>query len=170
MYCSPGRKIMFIFLVTIFFFTMGCKDKVGARNKAPDFSIKDLSGKTVSLSDYRGRVVVLDFWATWCPPCRMSIEELVKLQAEKREEGLVILGISMDHPKRMNDQGLRSFMKDRNINYSVLRYTREIVKDYFGEKEFGIPALFIIDRDGKIVEQYQGFNPGVLEKSLEKIL
>ena len=164
------KRAVFICLSTLLFFTLGCGNEVGAGHMAPDFVLKDLSGKTVSLSDYRGRVVVLDFWASWCPPCRMAIEELVKLQAEKGHDGLVILGISMDHPKRIDDEDLRSFIKDKNINYTVLRYNMEIIKDYFGEKEFGIPTLFIIDREGNIVEQQEGFYPGALEKSLEKIL
>jgi peroxiredoxin len=161
-------------LISLFIFalllTLGCGNNVSAGPQAPDFTMQDLSGKTIRLSDYRGRVVVLDFWASWCPPCRMAMKELIELQEKNRNRGLVILGISLDHPKRMDDQELMDFVKEKRVNYPVIRFNRAVVIDYFGEKKISLPTLFVIDREGKIRDRHIGFAPGALEKSLEKVL
>ena len=73
---------------------------------APDFSLPDLSGKTVSLEQFRGKVVLLDFWATWCPPCRMTIPLLINLQEQYGKKGLIILGVSIDDPRKVKDKDL----------------------------------------------------------------
>ncbi|MFO7785014.1 MAG: TlpA disulfide reductase family protein [Desulfatiglandales bacterium] len=135
---------------------------------APNFTLKDLSGRDVSLVDFEGKVVLVDFWAMWCPPCRKSIPELVSLQEQYREEGLVIIGISLDDPKKADDRSLIDFKKLHRINYPVLRGADvfRVVEDYFVDEKLGIPTLFVIDRKGVIVDRHVGFFPGVLEDSL----
>ena len=86
-----------------------CNNNAGARPPAPDFKLLDIQGKEVSLSQFRGLPVILDFWATWCPPCRMSIPELVKIQEKYKDKGLVILGLSLDDPAHASNAYLREF-------------------------------------------------------------
>ena len=134
--------------------------------QAPDFSLIDLKGKTVKLSDYKGKVVIIDFWATWCGPCRRGIPEFVDLQADYGEHNLVVLGISVD-------QGdlsvVPTFAKDYNINYPVLYATAEVVHSYGGIT--GIPTTFIIDREGKVRNRVVGYRPkAFFKKEVDKLL
>ena len=129
MYCRFNCRLVvevFTFLM-ISLFVLGCQDKVGAGPMAPDFSLKDMLGNEVSLKQFRGKVVLLDFWATWCPPCRSSIPDLVKLYNENKKKGLVVLGISMDSRVRCNDERLKRFGKKLKINYPILRHDLNIV-------------------------------------------
>jgi len=153
-----------------FLFNFGCQREVEADPAAPDFSLSDLSGRMTSLEQHRGSVVLLDFWATWCPPCRMSIPEIIKLHEKFGGKGLVIFGISMDDPRMVNDEQLRVFKEKAGINYSVLRVNRQILQDYFGDEQISIPTMFVIDRDGMIRDKLVGFRPGALEKSVSGIL
>ena len=148
----------------------GCQDEGGASSMAPDFSLRDLSGRMVSLKRLRGQVVVLDFWATWCPPCRMSIPELVKIQEKYRDKGLTILGISLDDPKMVPDRYIKAFKEKYQINYTILRYSEAVLEEYFGYNSPAIPTLFLIDDKGRLRDKLVGFIPGALEKSLLKLL
>ena len=148
----------------------GCQPSAESGPMAPDFSLQDLSDQAVSLSDFRGKVVLLDFWATWCPPCRMSIPELVKVQHKYRDDGLEILGISLDDPQDELVRYLKEFKTKYKINYRILRFNNKIMQDYFGMESPAIPTMFVIDRDGKIREKIVGFDPKALNRSLAKLL
>jgi cytochrome c biogenesis protein CcmG/thiol:disulfide interchange protein DsbE len=137
---------------------------------APDFSLSDLSGRAISLKQYRGNVVILDFWATWCMPCRVSIPELGKLHEKYRDRGLVVLGISLDDHEQFPDEYLRAFRDKFGINYKILRYNISVIRDYFGGGNIAIPTMFLIDRKGRIREKIVGFRPDVLNKSLSDLL
>lgn len=150
-------------------FILGCQKEVGANTTAPDFSLMDLSGRTVSMNQFRGKIVLLDFWATWCPPCRMSIPELIKIEKKYGEKGLVILAVSLDHPRQLTDSNLVAFKEKNGINYRVLRFNPKIIQDYFGPQSPSIPTQFIIDRKGKIINRLVGFSPGTLEKHLDEL-
>jgi len=157
-----------VFLSAPFFF--GCSDNVRALQDAPNFTLEDLSGKRVSLEELKGSTVLLDFWATWCSPCRSSIPELVELQDKYRNKGLVILGISVDDPRQINSNYLRSFSKKFKINYTILRVDEAVSRAYFGTQRYSIPTLFIINTEGKVVGQHVGFRPGVVEETVKKLL
>jgi peroxiredoxin len=148
----------------------GCSTGEADTAEAPDFTLEDLRGNSVTLSDYRGKVVLLDFWATWCPPCRRSIPEMVDLQERYGEEGLVILGVSLDDPARASDEFLREFKDANRMNYTVLRGNQAVVADYFGDERFSIPTLFVVNRQGRIVDKHVGFRPGAVEESLKEVL
>ena len=170
MHLKSRSKIWLLLFIWLFILYAGCQKEVEAGPTAPDFSLKDLSGNTVSLTSYRGKVVLLDFWATWCPPCRMSIPELVALQEKYRDKGLVILGISVDDPEGVSNKDLKKFKKMAKINYPVLRYDKKVLQDYFAGQRMAVPTMFIVDGKGKIIEKIPGFLPGALEKSLEPLL
>jgi len=137
---------------------------------APDFMLEDISGQPLSLSDIRGKVVIVDFWATWCGPCVMSIPELVDLQEKYKAKGLVVLGISVDDDK-VSKEELLAFKKKMRIIYPILRANNKVFEDYFGRTSgFSIPTLFVIDREGKVRDRFVGFKPGAVEKSVQSLL
>ena len=147
----------------------GCGESKTGKT-APEFSLQEITGETVRLEQYRGQIVLLDFWATWCPPCRSSIPELVALQGKYKEDGIIVLGISMDDPSKVNNTDLGAFKKQFKINYKILRASTEVLKDYFGKGSISIPTMFFINREGKIVDKHVGFMPGAVEASLKKLL
>lgn len=162
-------KIIMLFLFVLSFIFLGCETNADTNGvKAPDFTLEDLSGNRISLSQYMGNVVILDFWATWCIPCHMSIPELVKLQDDYKDKGLVILGISVDSPSIKNSY-LSSFKEKYKINYPILRVDEKTTWNYFGNSNFSIPTLFIVDREGMVIDIHSGYSPGAVEKSLKEI-
>ena len=115
------------------------------RKPAPDFALKDANGRTVHLSDYKGKVVLLDFWATWCGPCRMEIPWLKEFQSRFKDRGFEVLGISMD------DDGwasVRPFVSELGINYRIVIGDDNTAQRYGGVD--ALPTTFVIDREGKI--------------------
>jgi cytochrome c biogenesis protein CcmG, thiol:disulfide interchange protein DsbE len=163
---------MTIIMFGVFFFSglWGCMSGGDSEQNAPNFTLTALSGKEATLKEHRGSVVILDFWATWCPPCRMAIPELIKMQERYRDEGLVILGISLDDPRRTSDSYLVAFKEKYGINYKVLRYDEDIMKDYFGTRRPAIPTAFVIDREGRIKSKVVGFRPQALELAVKETL
>lgn len=126
---------------------------VWAAEVAPDFALPDLEGKIFRLAETKGKVVILDFWATWCPPCQESVPHLVELQEKYGDQGLQIVGISLDHRGR---RVVEPFAKRFKVNYKILVGDyRQVVEDYGGI--FGIPTLFVIDREGKVVAHFIGY-------------
>jgi len=133
---------------------------------APDFSLEALDGKTVRLSDLRGKAVLLNFWATWCGPCKIETPWLVELQNQYGAQGLQVVGIAMDDSGK---DDIAKFAKDMGMNYPVL-LGQEALGDAYG----GVPALpetFFIGRDGKIVDKIIGLKgKGEIEDSIKKAL
>ena len=148
----------------------GCGQNGEAGQTAPDFTLEDISGNKVMLQHYRGKVILLDFWATWCPPCKRSIPELVDLQRKYGEEGLVILGVSVDDLDTVNNRYLSAFKEKYKINYIILRANSQVVSDYFGTESMAVPTIFVIDRGGEIVDKHVGFRPGAAERSIKDLL
>ena len=112
---------------------------------APDFSITDLQGNTLTLSGYEGKVLFINFWATWCPPCRKEIPDFIEATRELKGEGLEILGISVD---QMPAEALLEWVRKTGINYPIALATPEIVRAY--EPGEYIPATIVVDRKGVI--------------------
>jgi thiol-disulfide isomerase/thioredoxin len=124
---------------------------VGQEGKAPQFELTDVSGRTVRLSNYQGKVVLINFWATWCPPCRAEMPDLVRLQREHAKEGLQIIGIT--YPPEQKDR-VRRFARSLKVNYPIILGTREL-KARFSSDET-LPLTVVIDRDGKVSEIISG--------------
>jgi peroxiredoxin len=119
---------------------------------APDFVLNDLSGKTTKLSSYKGTVVLLEFWATWCPPCKDAIPDMEKLYHKYHGQGFTILGISMDADSEAAK--VAQFAVSHGISYPVLIADDAVLSAY---SVMSIPALFIIGRDGTITASYAGY-------------
>jgi peroxiredoxin len=115
---------------------------------APAWKLKDVDGKTVTSEQFKGKVVVLDFWATWCPPCKAEIPGYVVLQKKYADDGLVIVGVSVDDDGPGRAAMVRKFMTERGMNYTVGFATDEVIASFGGIN--AIPTTFIIDRDGNI--------------------
>jgi cytochrome c biogenesis protein CcmG/thiol:disulfide interchange protein DsbE len=118
---------------------------------APEFSVKDLDGKTVSLSDMKGKVVFLNFWATWCPPCREEIPDFVEFYNQNRSRGIEIVGLSVD---RLSSDDLRSFVQKNKMSYPVALATKRIIEAY--EPGPYIPTTIVIDKQGRIRDKQVG--------------
>jgi peroxiredoxin len=118
---------------------------------APPFTLKDAQGKQVSLADYKGKVVLLNFWATWCTGCKQEIPWFIDFQTRYGADGLVILGVSLD------DEGwkvLRPYLEEHPLNYPVVLGNDDIAGLYGGVD--ALPATLLIDRDGKVVSSHNG--------------
>jgi peroxiredoxin len=133
---------------------------------APEFELADLSGKRVRLSDFKGKVVILDFWATWCGPCREEIPDFVKLQEKYRAQGLAIVGLSLDDD---GEKAVRPFAEKHGVNYTMLLANTELADRYGGV--LGIPTTFVLDRQGRIVKKFIGMmEPRTFEEAIQPLL
>jgi thiol-disulfide isomerase/thioredoxin len=117
----------------------------------PGFTVTDLDGKTVSLADLKGKVVLVNFWATWCPPCRAEIPDLIKLQ-EKYRDRLVVVGVSEDEDA--SPQEVKAFAEQQKMNYPVVMSTPELARIFKGVS--ALPTTFVIDPEGKIRQRHVG--------------
>ena len=116
---------------------------LGQTVKAPQFKLTDINGRTVRLSDYRGKVVLINFWATWCPPCRAEMPDLVQLQRDYAKQGLQIIGIT--YPPETKTR-VRRFARSLKVNYPIVLGTREIKARFSSEET--LPLTVVINRDG----------------------
>jgi peroxiredoxin len=139
---------------------------VAAPNTAPDFKLTGIDGKPVSLSRLKGKVVLLDFWATWCPPCREEIPGFVELQKRYGKQGLTVIGLSLDQGGRKE---VAEFAKRMKVNYPVALATEDVIRRYGGIR--AIPTTFLINRRGEIIKRYVGYqNRQVFETDIRNAL
>lgn len=134
---------------------------------APNFNLTASNGSRLRLSDYKGKIILLDFWATWCQPCRRGIPDLVELKNEYKNKAFEIIGISLDQENTI--AGVVPFIKEYKINYPVVYGDMEIIQNYGGIQS--IPTSFVINKEGKIVKSYIGLTEkSVYDKVIKKLL
>ena len=123
----------------------------GQRKQAPNFSLKDADGNAVNLTEYRGKVVLINFWATWCGPCEAEIPWFIEFEKKYKDQGFAVLGVSMD------DDGwksVRPYVASHKINYRIV-IGSEVVSQQFGEID-SLPTSFMLDRQGRIASNHIG--------------
>ncbi len=137
-----------------------------------DTELKSMNGRPIKLSDYAGKVLVVNLWATWCGPCRMEIPELVKLHKEYRAKGFEVVGLSTENPVA-SAEGVRRFAQEFKMDYPVGWATQEVAITLMQGRD-AIPQSFVISRDGRILKRFIGFNaaatPQQLRDAIEEAL
>ncbi len=154
------RKVLAITLLLLISTLGAAKRRVPT---APDFKLPGVNGDTVHLYAYKGKVIILDFWATWCAPCRAEIPGFVKMMEEFKDKPFTVIGVALDDPKRVD-----KFYKKYKMNYPVAYGTREVARLYGGIN--GIPTTFIIDKNMKIVRKFVGYQSKVVFTQIVKKL
>lgn len=159
-------KLLAVLLITIF------ASASFAGQKAPDFTLENLKGEKVSLTSLKGKVVIIDFWATWCPPCRKEIPHFNELYAAYKSKGVEILGVSLDRDAKKT---LQEFLKSTQVNYPILIGNNSIAETYQqyvnANERGGIPFTFILDKKGEIAEVFVGYREKAdFEKVITKLL
>lgn len=134
-----------------------------------DYDVPTVDGRRVRLSDYRGKVVVVDFWATWCPPCRQEVPQLTRLASENRQRGLEVIGLHIDDQGRSTPEDIRKFIDQYGINYTVGLASNEMFIEYLGEQETTIPQTLVFDRKGRLVAHFIGYTPADARKLDEAV-
>lgn len=132
----------------------GCSKPASSASDVPQFSFSSLEGKTVAMKDLGNKVVIVDFWATWCGPCREEIPHLNELYSEMKGKGLEIVGVSMDTD---GVDGVKDFAREFRIQYPIVMGDEKVAESFGGI--IGLPTTFIIDRNGKIAKKYIGLPP-----------
>ncbi|HET6891394.1 MAG TPA: redoxin family protein [Pyrinomonadaceae bacterium] len=137
-----------------------------------DAEMKAVTGAPIKLSDYSGKVVLLNLWATWCGPCQMEIPELVKVYKEYREKGVEVIGLSTENPEA-SAEGVRRFVQQFEMNYRV-GWSPPSVSIALMKGRDAIPQSFVISRDGRVLKRFVGFNvqstPPQLRQAIEDAL
>jgi thiol-disulfide isomerase/thioredoxin len=167
---SNERKSMkrFLALVSILVLSFSLLELGSAQSKqkAPDFTLRSADGKTYQLSKMHGKVVVVNFWATWCPPCKREIPDLIEVFGKYRSKGLEIVGIALDQGG-WND--VTPFLKQNKINYPIVVGDDNVSDAYGGIT--AIPTTFIIDKNGYIVDSHVGMmTKAQLEAKIKHLL
>lgn len=174
---TPGRIIasLVVFaLVAAFGYLLlspAATEKVSARVALPgtavsdpaitsvptDFGIRTVDGRTIRLSEYHGKVVVMDFWATWCPPCRQETPQLARIARENRDRGVEVVGLHIDDRGRSSPDDIRKFIDAYGITYTVGMATDEMFIAYLGNEDDTIPQTLVFARDGRLIKHLVGY-------------
>jgi len=161
---QPCLRLFAVFCLGIALaFLPHCSKKVKETGLAPDFTLKTIDGQEITLSSLRGKVVLLDFWATWCSPCRESIPHLVDLYKNYQEKGLQVIGMSAD---KGDVEVVRRFSQSMEISYPIILAPEEVNRDY---GVTALPTTFLIDKEGKIEEKMIGFNSKIAKEMTMKV-
>lgn len=169
------KKTFTFFLLVLLLFPLSCKQErlepveLEIGKKAPPFSLKDLNGKTVRLSDLEGKVVMIDFWATWCHACKLAAPALERLHKKYGDRDFVLLGISLDEGPAA-EKNVTDFVRKYSQTYPMLMGSKDIKDRYEINK---IPTTFLLDRKHLLVKRYVGFIPRYEEemaKDIEELL
>jgi peroxiredoxin len=164
-FTKKSRYTGTLFIACILLALTACQGKADD-NKAPGFTLLDLKGNTVELSDFSGKVVLINFFATYCPPCRMEMPDFVRLQKEFGDRGFQVVAISVDNNP---DQVLPPFIARLGINFPVLLATSKVLQDY--GNIYALPVTFILDREHNVAEKFMGMvSEGDVKPLIERLL
>ena len=161
-FLSSLKKILLATIAASFLSIPGPVDAAPrAGQHAPNFKVISTTGQTISQDNYRGHVLILDFFASWCQPCRMSIPHLVEMNRKYGKQGLQILGLSVDED---GERAVRTFTEEFRVNYPVALAGESTTID-FGVRS--VPIMFLIDKKGRVVDVYRGYT-GEMARSVEQ--
>ncbi|HYM34417.1 MAG TPA: TlpA disulfide reductase family protein [Steroidobacteraceae bacterium] len=144
------KQVRLLSAAALFTLLCGASASNNTNESAPDFSRADLNGKTVHLADYRGKLVLLNFWATWCAPCREEMPQFSEWQREYGAKGLQVIGVSMDD----DAAPVKEFIAQRPVTYPILMGDAKLGESFGGV--LGLPTSYLIDPQGRIVTRYRG--------------
>jgi peroxiredoxin len=159
------RMLSISVVLAVFLFT-ACAAQPEKRQKAPNFSLQTQNGKVIELSKLKGKVVLVNFWATWCPPCRAEIPDFIEVYNMYKSKGFEIVGIALDEEGWSK---VAPYIEKVKMNYPVVLGSAKVVQQYGGIE--GIPTTFIIDKNGYIADSQVGLlSKELLEKALKSLL
>lgn len=169
---------LFTFVIGIAFMTTSCLKKSSEKGEsiAPAFQGKNLvDGEDISLEDLKGHVLIINFWATWCPPCRKEIPGFVELYSKYKDQKFAVIGMSLDRGnKTAVEAKIKDFIAKYKVNYPVIMAVGQIQKDYekaMGKPVRSIPTTLVVNRAGEIVSVHVGYRPKkVFEDEIKKLL
>ena len=164
-----SRPTIIALSLLLAFAVIGCQKSTAEEQQlqqGADFTLKDINGGTVSLADFKGKVIILDFFATWCPPCLKEVPHFIALHDKYKDKGAMVIGISVDF---MDAKGLRIFANEQKVNYPVLLNSGTVTKDYGPIQS--IPTTVVLDKEGKIARRYIGYREqSVFEADIQELL
>jgi thiol-disulfide isomerase/thioredoxin len=132
----------------------------GSAVAPPDYEIRTVDGRLFKLSDYRGKVVVVDFWATWCGPCRQETPQLVRIAKENQQRGVEVVGLHIDDRGRSSPEAIRKFADQFGIPYTIGLASEDMFVSYLGTVEDAIPQTLVFDRKGRLVQHLVSYDAG----------
>ena len=141
------------------------EDKTADNALAPSFVLPDTDGKSMALADYRGKIVVIEFFATWCEPCKHTAQMLQSISETYRDRGVAVLGVSIDEGDEVPSK-LKTFMRQHNMKYPVVIDNGLVKKQY---NVYALPTTIIVDRDGRIAKRHFGIIPDYSKKLMADI-
>ena len=160
------KRMLSISVVLAVFLFAACTAQPEKRQKAPNFSLQTQNGKVIELSKLKGRVVLVNFWATWCPPCRAEIPDFIEVYNTYKSKGFEIVGIALDEEGWSK---VAPYIEKVKMNYPVVLGSAKVVQQYGGIE--AIPTTFIIDKNGYIADSQVGLlSKELLEKALKSLL
>ena len=162
----PKRCLLLCFCIGWIFLLPHCskEGKAPLPVLAPDFTLKTLDGQEMTLSKLKGKIVLLDFWATWCAPCREATPHLINLQKTYQEKGVEVIGMNMD---KGDVETVRRFVKSMDIPYAVTITPEEVSRDY---GITALPTTIIVDKEGKIRQKLLGFTSEISKRITSTIV
>ncbi len=155
-----GLCFVLLFLLS----SCGKEKEESTLSSAPNFTLQTLDGKEVTLSELKGKVILLDFWATWCGPCRESIPHLIQLYKNYQKDGLVVIGMNVEKGEM---DTVRRFVKSLDIPYPITLSPDEVQRDY---RVSGLPTTILIDKQGRIREKMVGFTSEIAKQMTAKVV
>lgn len=138
-----------------------------------DFELPTLDGGPIKLSAYRGKVLVVDFWAVWCPPCREEVPQLARIARENKSRGAEVIGLHIDDNGRSTTADIRKFMAQYGINYTIGIASNDVFTSYLGVEDTRIPQTLVFDRDGHLILHLSGYSPAdarLLDEAVNRAL